>query len=134
MPVEDERLHLARFKPWIDHFVLFEMDANNDTPGLYSPDLALSMYQSYGLMIAFAFDQDVPSVEAINCVDSFLMTEVISILTELRGERTDYYTLRTQWHDLFKTVLGPEFFLRSDTSCYEDEHMGLFTLHYGREV
>ncbi len=134
MPVEDKRIHLARLRPWIDHFVLFEMDANNDTPGLYSPDLALSVYQSYGRMIAFAFDQDVPSGEATDCVDSFLMTEVISILTEPRGERTDYHMLRTQWHDLFRTVLGPDFSLRSDTACYEDEYMGLFTLHYGREV
>ncbi len=32
MPVEDKRVHLARLKPWIDYFLLFEMDANNDTP------------------------------------------------------------------------------------------------------
>ena len=36
MPIEDKHIHLARLKPWIDHFVLFEMDANNDTPDLYS--------------------------------------------------------------------------------------------------
>ena len=35
MPLEDKRVHLARLKPWIDHFLLFEMDANNDTPDLY---------------------------------------------------------------------------------------------------
>jgi SAM-dependent methyltransferase len=132
MPLEDKRIHLARLKPWIDHFVLFEMDANNDTPDLYSPELAFSVYQSYGRMIAFVFAHDAPSDEVTDCVDSFLMTEVVSILTEPRGERTDYHMLRPQWHDLFNTELGPEFVLRSDSACYEDEHMALFTMHYGR--
>ena len=48
MPLEQKKVHLTRLKPWIDHFVLFEMDAYNDTPKMYSPDLALSVYQSYG--------------------------------------------------------------------------------------
>lgn len=132
MPLEDKRVHLARLKPWIDHFVLFEMDANNDSPELYSPDLAFSVYQSFGRMIAFAFDSDAPQDEVTNCVDLFLMTELVSILTEPRGERTDYHMLRTQWNDLFSTVLGPEFLLQNNSACYEDEYMALFTMHYGR--
>lgn len=133
MPIEDKRVHLARLKPCIDHFVLFEMDANNDTPDLYSPDLAFSVYQSYGRMISFVFEHDAPPGEVTECVDLFLMTEVVSILTEPRGERTDYHMLRSQWNDLFTTVLGPEFSLRSDSACYADEHMALFILHYGRD-
>jgi SAM-dependent methyltransferase len=132
MPLEEKRIHLARLKPWIDHFVLFEMDANNDTPELFSPDLAFSVYQSYGRMIAFVFAHDAPYGVATDCVDSFLMTELVSILTEPRGERTDYHMLRTQWNDLFRTVLGPEFLLRCDSACYADEYMALFTMHYGR--
>lgn len=133
MPVEDKRIHLARIKPWIDHFLLFEMDANNDTPQIYSPDLALSVYQSYGRIIDFVFAHDAPVEVAINCVDSFLMTELISILTEPRGERSDYHMLRTQWNDLCESTLCPEFTLRSDSICYADEYLALFTLHYGRE-
>jgi SAM-dependent methyltransferase len=133
MPIEDKRIHLARLKPWIDHFLLFEMDANNDTPELFSPDLAFSVYQSYGRMISFVFAHDAPLGEVTDCVDSFLMTEVVSILTEPRGERTDYHMLCTQWNDLFMTVLGPEFSLRCDSACYADEYMALFTMHYGRE-
>ncbi|MEI7856310.1 MAG: class I SAM-dependent methyltransferase [Methanomicrobiales archaeon] len=132
MPLEDKRVHLARLKPCIDHFVLFEMDANNDTPDLYSPELAFSVYQSYGRMISFVFEHDAPADEVTDCVDMFLMTEVVSILTEPRGERTDYHMLRTQWNDLFTTVLGPEFSLWSDSACYADEYMALFILHYGR--
>lgn len=132
MPLEDKRVHLARLKPWIDHFVLFEMDANNDTPDLFSPELALSVYQSYGRMIAFVFASVAPVSEITDCVDSFLMTELVSILTEPRGERTDYHMLRTQWNELFREVLEPEFSLRSDSACYADEFMALFTMHYGR--
>jgi SAM-dependent methyltransferase len=133
MPVEDKRLHLTRIKPLIDHFLLFEMNANHDTPDLYSPDLVLSVYQSYGRIIDFVFSHDAPADVVTDCIDSFLMTELISILTEPRGKRSDYHMLRTQWNDLFISTLGPEFTLRSDSSCYADEYLDLFLLHYGRE-
>lgn len=80
-------------------------------------------------MISFVFAHDAPPGEVMDCVDSFLMTEVVSILTEPRGERTDYHMLRTQWNDLFMTVLGPEFSLQGDSACYADEYMALFTMH-----
>ena len=82
-------------------------------------------------MIAFVFAHDAPSDKVTDCLDFFLMTELVSILTEPRGKRTDYHMLRSQWHDLFKTEPGPEFVLRSDSACYADEHMALFTMHYG---
>lgn len=132
MPVEDKRVHLARLKPWIDHFLLFEMDANNDTPDIHSPELALSVYQSYGRIMDFVYAYDAPVEIVTDCIDSFLMTEVASLLTQPRGERTEYHMLRTQWHDLFESSLAPEFSLRSDSSCYADEYMTLFTMHYAR--
>ena len=132
MPVEDKEIHLARLKPWIDHFLLFEMDANNDTPELYSPDLAFSVYQSYGRIMDFVYAHDAPVDVVTDCIDSFLMTEVVSILTEPRRIRTDYHMLRSQWNDLFRTGLGHEFTLRCDSACYADEYMTLFTMHYGR--
>ncbi len=67
------------------------------------------------------------------CIDSFLMTEIVSILTEPRGVRSDYHMLRSEWNALFCETLGPEFSLRSDSSCYADEYMQIFTLHYGRD-
>ncbi|MDD1729522.1 MAG: class I SAM-dependent methyltransferase [Methanospirillum sp.] len=133
MPVEDKRVHLTRLKPWIDHFLLFEMDANHDTPELYSPELALSVYQSYGKFIDMIFAYDAPVDLVIDCVDSFIMIELLSILTKPRGVRTDYHMLRSEWNDLFKNTLGPEFTLRSDSTCYGDEYLALFSMHYGRE-
>ncbi|NLV27252.1 MAG: class I SAM-dependent methyltransferase [Methanomicrobiales archaeon] len=133
MPYEDKQVHLFRLKPWIDHFLLFELDANNDTPDVCSPELALSVYQSYGRIMDFVFSHDAPVDVVVNCIDSFLMTEVVSLLSEPRGIRTDYHMLRSQWLELFRNSLSPEFTLRSDSTCYADEYLGLFTLHYGRE-
>jgi ubiquinone/menaquinone biosynthesis C-methylase UbiE len=133
MPVEDKRLHLARLRPWIDHLVIFEMDANNDTPELYTPALALSVYQSYGRIFDAIYAHDGP-VEIVNAsIDSFLMTEVVSILTEPRGKRSDYHMLRGQWNMLLADVLGPAFSCRCDAACYEDEYLAFFALHYCRD-
>jgi len=133
MPYEEKERHLTRLKSWINHFILFEMDANNDLPEGESPELSLSVYQSYGRIIDFIFSHDAEVEIAVSCVDRFLMSELVSLLTEKRGVRTDYHMLRTEWHRLFKDVLGPEFTLRCDSDAYADEYMGLFTLHYGRE-
>lgn len=133
MPLEEKLVRLDMLKPWIDHFILFELDANNDTPECRSPELALSLYQSYGRIIDFVFSHDAPVDVAVGCVDSFLMAELVSLLTEPRGTRTDYHMLKSQWTDLFRSSLEPEFTLRSDSSCYADDHISLFSLHYGRE-
>ncbi|RXE56482.1 hypothetical protein ABH15_10465 [Methanoculleus taiwanensis] len=134
MPLEQKRLHLARLKPWIDHFVIFELDANHDAPEVHSPEMAFSVYQSYGRLIDFIFSHDAPVDVAINCVDCFLMTEQVSLLTQRRGERTDYHMLRTEWRDLFEDVLAPDFSLQCDAACSADEYMTLFTMHYGRDA
>ncbi len=132
MPAVDKRTYISQLKPWINHFLLFELDANNDSPELYSPELALSVYQSYGRIIDFVYAHDAPVDVVTDCVDSFLMTELVSIMTQKRGVRTDYHMLRSQWNDLFSSQLGPEFTIRCDSTCYADEYLALFTMHYGR--
>jgi len=132
MPFEQKQVHLGKLKHLIDHFIIFELDANNDLPELYSPELAMSVYQSYGRIIDFVFAHDAPVEVAQACVDCFLMTEAVSILTRPRGQRTDYHMLRTQWRHLFDTELGPEFVCLCDAACYADEYLELFTMHYGR--
>jgi hypothetical protein len=134
MPAEDKMTSVSRLKPWINHFLLFELDANNDMPELFSPELALSVYQSYGRIIDFVYAHDAPVDVVTDCVDSLLMTELVSLMTEQRGVRNDYHMLRTQWNDLFKSQLGPEFTIRCDSTCYADEYIALFTMHYGKGV
>jgi len=134
MPFEEKRIHLSRLKPWIDHFILFDMEANNDTPESFTPEIALSVYQSYGRIMDFVCSNNAPPDLVNDCMDSFLMAEVISILTEPRGTRSDYHMLRSQWNALFSGVLGPEFTCLCDSSAYSDEYMAILTLHYGRSA
>jgi len=133
MPIEEKRMHLSRLKPHIDHFILYEMDANNDTPGIYSPDLALAVYQSYGSIINSILSQDAPIDLARTCVDQFLMTEVISFFTQPRGQRTEYHMLQSQWLALFAECLGGEFSLRCHSPFYVDRYTSLFCMHLGRD-
>jgi SAM-dependent methyltransferase len=132
MPCEVKDHHLRALEPWIDHFLLFELNANNDTPELGSPALALSVYQSYGRIIDFVLSHDAPFDVAAGCVDCFLMTELVSLMTEPRTIRTEYHMLRNQWNDLFREALGPGFTRLCDSACYADEYVELFTMHYGR--
>ncbi|MCQ1539456.1 class I SAM-dependent methyltransferase [Methanocalculus taiwanensis] len=133
MPYEEKRLHLSRLRHRIDHFILFEMDADNDRPEIYSPDLALAVYQSYGSIINSILSQDAPIELAITCVDQFLMTEVISFFTQPRGERTEYHMLQSQWLGLFAECLGGEFTLLCHSPCYMDRYTSLFCMHFGRD-
>jgi hypothetical protein len=108
------------------------MNADHDYPEMHSPQLACSIYQVYGRAIDFVFAHDAPIDVAISAVDCFLLTEVVSMLTQPRGKRTEYHMLRTQWHELLRKVLTPEFTCWCDTTCYSDAFVDLFLLHYGR--
>ena len=132
MPYETKLFTLRKLGPWIDHFVLFELDSNNDLPELNSPELALSVYQIYGRVIDWVFSHEAPVELAIAAVDNFLMAEAVSMLTLPRGRRTDYHALRWQWHDLFRQGLGPEFMCLGDTTTLAEDFLDLFTMHYGR--
>ncbi|HRY32183.1 MAG TPA: class I SAM-dependent methyltransferase [Bacteroidales bacterium] len=131
MPYETKAEHLKKLSRHIRFFLLFELDANNDTPELHSPELALSLYQSYGAIMDFIFSHDAPVEVAVASIDKFLMAEAVSFLTEPRGIRTDYHMLRNQWHDVFREGLGAGFECVADSICYGDENVGLFTMIYG---
>ncbi len=130
MPYESKLFHLRKLKHHIGCFILFELDANNDSPDIYSPDLALSVYQSYGAMMDFVFAHDAPVELAISSIDRFLMSEAIYFFTEPRGKRSDYHMLRSQWHQVFHEGLGKNFSCLCDSTCFGNENMGLFTMIY----
>ncbi len=132
LPRAAKREHLERIASLVDNFLLFELDANNDGPELATPELALSVYQSYGRIIDFVFSHDAPMDLAVRCVDNFLMSEVVSFMTRPRGERTDYHMMRRQWHELLRESLGEPFEPRCDVTCYSDEHIDLYSILYGR--
>ena len=133
MPYEVKLHHLKKLSKHIGCFIIFELDADNDTPELHSPELALSIYQSYGALMDFVFAHDAPIELAISSIDKFLMSEAIYFFTEPRGKRTDYHMLRSQWHQVFQEGLGNDFSCFCDSICYGDENMAIFTMIYGRE-
>jgi len=126
-------VHMLQLRDSFDHFLLFEMNADNDTPEQNSPELACAVYQSYGRIMDFIFANDAPVEVAQNAVDCFLMVEEISFITQPRGQRTDYHMLRGQWHDLFQRSLKNEFLCWSDFNCYSDPFLDLIAIHYGRD-
>lgn len=133
MPLETKRRRLTALKPAIDHYFLFELNGNHDAPEAQSPELAFSLYQTYGRMMDFVFAHDAPVDVVLTCIDNFWMTELVSFLTQPRGVRTDYHMLRSEWMALFEETLTPEFSRLSDSTCWGDEYLELFSMHYGRK-
>lgn len=131
MPYEQKLIHLEKLRDHIDCFILYELDANNDTPELHSPELALSVYQSYGAIIDFVFAYDAPVHLALASIDRFLMSEAVYFFTEPRGQRSDYHMLREQWHRLFREGLAG-FSCLCDATSYADGNIALFTMMYGK--
>jgi len=134
LPLEVKRIHLGTLGPRIDHFLLFEFNADHDTPELCSPELAVSVYQCYGRIIDDVFAHDAPVEIVQACVDNFLMAEVVSFFTQPRGVRNDYHMLRGQWNALFEETLAPRLSLLGEFPTYSHQGMEMFFLHYGRVV
>ncbi|MCE1247569.1 MAG: class I SAM-dependent methyltransferase [Firmicutes bacterium] len=132
MPMDDKIRHMKTLEPHIDHFLLFEIEANHETPEMDSPELITSIYQNYGRMVDYVFSHDAPVDIVVKCVDCFLMTEVASFLIQPRGVRTDYHMLRTQWYKVFSEGLGNNFKCICDCNANSDQYLNLFTLHYAR--
>lgn len=131
MPREVRRVHLQRLARRTRHLILFELNADHDAPELNSPELAMSVYQSYGPTIDAIFAHDAPLELAVACVDRFLLGEAVSILTQPRGVRTDYHMLRGQWKEQFAEALGPDFHCLGEFTDHAAENVEFITLHYG---
>lgn len=133
MPAQTKRMLARRLAEVVDHVLLFEIEGNHDTPERDSPDLAVSLYQMYGGGISLVLAHEAPAEVVQACADAFLIGELISVLTQARGLRSEYHMLRRQWMDLLKQGLGEEFECRADHTCYCDGSVELYMLHYGRK-
>lgn len=108
--------------------LLFELYGDHDTPELGAPELSLSVYQSYGGMIDAIFAHDAPVEDALACVDLFLLAEVVSLLTQARGVRTEYHMSPQQWQALFET--HADAVLAGRENCLSGGGFELFGQHY----
>ena len=131
MPAEQKEVHLGGLARHVDHFLLSELEANHDYPEQGSPELAFSAYKIFGRGIQWIFTEEAPDDVRRSCADAFLIPEAISILTERRGERTEYHMLRPQWRSLLDSSLEG-FSCVCEATCYADEYVEQFMMHYAR--
>ncbi|MDD2276607.1 MAG: class I SAM-dependent methyltransferase [Smithellaceae bacterium] len=131
MPCDAKAAHLREMSGKVKHLLLMEMDGDNDTPQLGSPELAVSVYQSYGPLIDSIFAHDAPITVTQSCVDNFVMAEVISFLTEPRGRRNDYHMLRGQWERVFRENLDGHH-PRGEATVLASDGCEFFACHWGR--
>lgn len=131
MPWDDKAVHLRELAGRVDNVLLMEMDGDNDTPHLGSPELAVSVYQSYGPLIDCIFAHDAPIAVSQGCVDNFVMAEVISFLTQPRGKRNDYHIRRDQWTQIFSENLTGHH-RRGETTVLTSEGSEFFACHWGK--
>lgn len=131
MPWDDKAIHLRTMAKKVGQVLLMEMDADNDTPELGSPELAVSVYQSYGPLIDAIFAHDAPITVSQGCVDNFVMAEVISFLTQRRGRRNDYHMQRGQWAEIFSQNLAGHL-CRGETTVLSSEGCEFFACHWGK--
>ena len=133
MPWDDKALHLRELAGKVDNLLLMELDGDNDIPELNSPELAVSVYQSYGPLMDSIFAHDAPVEVSQRCVDNFLMAEVVSLLTESRGVRNDYHMLRSQWAQLFAENLTGHV-CQGETTVMISDGCELFGCHWGKRT
>jgi SAM-dependent methyltransferase len=131
MPADHKAVHLRKMAGLVGNVLLMEMDGDNDAPQLGSPELAVSVYQSYGPIIDAIFAHDAPVAVSQGCVDNFVMAEVISFLTQARGERNDYHMRRAQWAQIFSEHLTGHFY-RGETTVMNSEGCEFFACHWGK--
>ena len=131
MPWDDKAVHLREIGGRVKDVLLVEMDGDNDTPEMGSPELAVSVYQSYGPIIDSIFAHDAPIDVSQSCVDNFVMAEVISFLTQPRGKRNDYHVRRDQWTQIFSENLSGHHRL-GETTVLTSEGCEFFASHWSK--
>ncbi|MGA8890356.1 MAG: class I SAM-dependent methyltransferase [Anaeromyxobacteraceae bacterium] len=132
MPAEVKRRTLATLAPAFDHLLLLELDADHDAPEVGSPALAASVHQTYGWMLAQILGPDTPDAVARESADRFVAPELVSLLTQPRGARSEYHMRRERWHDLLSEALGPDHRPLGVRTALATAHTDLFAMHFGR--
>lgn len=132
MPAETKRRALERLGPALDHLLLLELDADHDSPEVGSPQLAASVHETYGWMLAQVLGPGAPDDVARESADQFVAPELVSLLTEPRGVRSEYHMRRDRWLDLLADTLGPDHRPLGARTLVQTPHADLFALHLGR--
>jgi SAM-dependent methyltransferase len=132
MPAELKRRALSALAPSMDHLLLLELDADHDSPEVGSPSLAASVHQTYGWMLAQVLGDGPADEVAQESADRFVAPELVSLLTQPRGMRSEYHMRRDRWLSLLSDSLGPEIRPLGIRTVLASPHTDLFALHVGR--
>ncbi len=132
MPAEVKHRALAALAPSIEHLLLLELDADHDSPEVGSPRLAASVHQTYGWMLAQILGPETPDAVARESADQFVAPELVSLLTQPRGARSEYHMRRERWLDLLADAMGPDIRPLGTRAALSTPHADLFALHVGR--
>ncbi len=132
MPAEVKRRALAALAPSVEHLLLLELDADHDAPEVGSPSLAASVHQTYGWMLAQILGTGAPDELALESADRFVAPELVSLLTQPRGARSEYHMRRERWLSLLSEAMGPDIRPLGTRTALATPHADLFALHLGR--
>jgi hypothetical protein len=132
LPREAKLVAASRLARAVDHLVLMEVEGNHDLPELHAPELSVSLYQVYGGGAEFVLSAGAAPEASEVSVERFLFAEVVSMLTQPRGVRSEYHMLRGQWMGVLEEGLGAAFQLRADDTLHSDGRVEMFMLHLGK--
>lgn len=128
MPWQEKVSLVQRLAQCSSDLLLFELNGDHDLHEMGAPELSLSLYQTYGVLIDAIFAHDTPVDAALSCVDMFLLAELVSLLTEPRGKRTEYHMTPEQWRTLCEREAGCR--LAGMETCLAGSGSELFGQHY----
>lgn len=132
MPAEVKRRAMTALAPSMDQLLILELDADHDSPEVGSPELAASVHQTYGWMLAQILGPGPADDVARESADQFVAPELVSLLTQPRGMRSEYHMRRDRWIALLSEALGPEIRPLGTRAVLSSEHADLLALHMGR--
>lgn len=80
--------------------LISEANYNHDLPEKDTPELIYSVTESYGFVIQDVLNSAASPADKRLCVNNFLLTEAINILTRDRQDRVDYHALISEWQEI----------------------------------
>ena len=73
-----------------------------------------------------------PDAVARESADPFVAPELVSLLTQPRGARSEYHMRRERWLTLLSDAMGPEIRPLGTRTLLATPHADLFAMHFGR--
>jgi hypothetical protein len=80
--------------------LISEAHYNHDLPEKDTPELIYSVTESYGFVIQDILNSTASQSDKKLCINNFLLTEAINILSKDRQERGDYHALISEWQEI----------------------------------